>query len=484
MKKLEGNPRKITQEQLETLKQSIERNKDYFEARPLILSNRTGELVVIAGNQRYEACRQLGIDECPTVLLEGLTEEREKEIIIRDNMSNGEWDEELLGEWDSEDLEDWGVDTSDMKCFEEEQPEAEEDDFDEESDQVDSVCKEGDLWKLGEHRLLCGDSTKANDVSFLMGGEKADMVFTDPPYGMKKEKDGVVNDNLNYDDLLEFNKKWIPLTLDALKDNGSWYCWGIDEPLMDIYSHILKPLKKNSSISIQNYITWDKGTGFGQNSGLMRSYSVATEKCWFIQKGCQGYNTNSDNYFEGFEPIRLYLENEAERCGGRKNWGKMLRNGMGSHYFTKSQWCFPTEEAYKKMQSYGKEYAAFKKEYEELKKEYEELKKEWYSTRAYFDNTHDNMNDVWHFARTSQTERELTGAHATPKPIALCSRGILSSSRQGEVVLDVFGGSGSTMMAAEQLGRKCFMIEYNPHYCDVIIARWEKLTGQKAVKIN
>lgn len=113
MKKLDGNPRKITQEQLDALKQSIEKNKDYFEARPLILSNRTGELVVIAGNQRYEACKQLGIEECPTVLLEGLTEEREKEIIIRDNVSNGEWDEELLQDWDAEDLADWGVD---VKC--------------------------------------------------------------------------------------------------------------------------------------------------------------------------------------------------------------------------------------------------------------------------------------------------------------------------------------------------------------------------------
>lgn len=110
MKKLEGNPRKITPEQLETLKQSIERNRDYFEARPLILSDRTGELVVIAGNQRYEACMQLGIEECPTVLLSGLTEEREREIIIRDNVSNGEWDEELLQEWDAAELQDWGVD--------------------------------------------------------------------------------------------------------------------------------------------------------------------------------------------------------------------------------------------------------------------------------------------------------------------------------------------------------------------------------------
>ena len=112
MKKLDGNPRKITTEQLAKLKESIERNKDYFEARPLILSNRTGELVIIAGNQRYEACKQLGLDECPTVLLEGLTEEREKEIIICDNVNNGEWDEELLQEWDAELLDDWGVDVS------------------------------------------------------------------------------------------------------------------------------------------------------------------------------------------------------------------------------------------------------------------------------------------------------------------------------------------------------------------------------------
>lgn len=115
MKKLDGNPRKITTEQLAKLKESIERNKDYFEARPLILSNRTGELVIIAGNQRYEACKQLGLDECPTVLLEGLTEEREKEIIIRDNVNNGEWDEDLLQEWDAELLDDWGVTLPDFE---------------------------------------------------------------------------------------------------------------------------------------------------------------------------------------------------------------------------------------------------------------------------------------------------------------------------------------------------------------------------------
>lgn len=108
--KLENNPRKISQEQLDKLKESIERNPDYFEARPIILSDRTGEMVIIAGNQRYEACRQLGVSEVPTVLMKGLTEEREREIVIRDNVSNGEWDMDALADWNVSGLSEWGVD--------------------------------------------------------------------------------------------------------------------------------------------------------------------------------------------------------------------------------------------------------------------------------------------------------------------------------------------------------------------------------------
>ena len=122
--------------------------------------------------------------------------------------------------------------------------------------------------------------------------------------------------------------------------------------------------------------------------------------------------------------------------------------------------------------------------YDELKREYEKLRAEYEEGWAYFDNTHDNMNDVWHFDRTSQKEREDTGGHATPKPIALCARAIKSSSREGEIVLDCFGGSGSTLIACEQTKRRCYMIELDPHYCDVIIQRWENFTGGKAEKLN
>ena len=111
-----------------------------------------------------------------------------------------------------------------------------------------------------------GDVQKATD------GQRADLVFTDPPYGMGKESDGVQNDNQNQNDLLEFNKKWIALSFSILKENGSWYCWGIDEPLMDIYAFILRPMIAANQITFRNYITWAKHSAFGVNSELMRSY--------------------------------------------------------------------------------------------------------------------------------------------------------------------------------------------------------------------
>ncbi|PWT58407.1 hypothetical protein DKZ29_06015 [Limosilactobacillus reuteri] len=224
---------------------------------------------------------------------------------------------------------------------------------------------------------------------------------------MKKESDGVANDNLNYDDLLEFNKKWVPITFENLKPNGSWYCWGIDEPLMDIYSNILRPMIKENKITFRNLLTWDKGSGQSQNSDLTRSYATADEKCLFVMCGVQGFNNNSDNYFNKWDKVRLYLAKEAKRVGLTASKLKEITGvGMYAHWFTKSQWTFIPEKYYKQLQEYYKEYDGFKKEYDELKKEYDELKKEYdelkkeyYSTRAYFNNTHDNMNNVWHFER-------------------------------------------------------------------------------------
>lgn len=351
----------------------------------------------------------------------------------------------------------------------------------------------GDLFILGEHRLMCGDSTDWNTIETLMGGEKANLVFTDPPYGMKKEKDGVANDNLNFENLLKFNKKWIPLSLNALTDTGSWYCWGLDQPLMDIYEHILKPLMKRhdeNKITFRNLLTWDKGSGQGQLSEFTRMYATADEKCLFVMKGRQDYGITKDDYWEGFEPLRQKFDKERKKTGlTTEQLVKLAGASSITHWWAKSQWCFPSKERYQALQialRNAGENEGFRQEYEDFRQEYERIRNEWYKTRAYFNNTHDNMNNVWHFPRVNAgtAEYRSVGGHATPKPIKVCERAIKTSSRTNDIVLDLFGGSGSTLIACERLGRRCYMMELEPRWCDVIIRRWEEYTGKKAERKN
>ena len=485
LKKLEWNPRTISKEDMERLKESIKKF-GVIEWRPFLVSNRTWENIIIGGNQRYEACKALWIKEVPVHIMEWLTEEQEREIIIRDNVSNGEWDMDILAnEWEVEQLKDWWVDIN----FETVEPTAEEDDFEVDGGiQTDIVL--GDLFEIWPHRLLCGDSTNIDDVNKLMNGEKADMAHNDPPYGMKKEKEGVMNDNLNYYDLLQFNKDWISIQFGHLKDSGSWYCWGIDEPLMDIYSDILKQYIKTQKATFRNLITWDKGNGQGQNSENTRSYAIADEKCLFVMCGVQGFNNNADNYFEGWEWVRLYLESqikwlwESDWKIAKALWYKDWRSV--NHWWNKSQFNFPTKENYEALKEYAKtkKYDLFKKEYDDLKKEYDDLKKEYYSTRAYFNNTHDNFNNVWKFDRTGTKEREHTWWHATPKPLKICERAIKSSCPDGWLVIDFFWWSGSTMVACHQLNRKCYMSELDPKYVQTIVNRMQKLAPDIEIKRN
>ena len=156
------------------------------------------------------------------------------------------------------------------------------------------------------------------------------------------------------------------------------------------------------------------------------------------------------------------------------------------HWTDKSQWNLPTKDVYLKFQKWAIEnnVDAFKKEYEEIKREYEEIKKSFYETRAYFNNIHDNMNNVWHFDRVVGEDREEAGGHATPKPIELCARAIKSSSRENDSVLDLFGGSGSTLIACEQLNRSAYLMELEPKWVQVIIERYLKFTNDKFIKIN
>ena len=275
-----NNPRVIKDEKFAKLVQSLKELPEMATVRPVVVNS---DMIVLGGNMRLKAMKEAGWKEVPVEIVDW-DEDKQRQFIIKDNVGFGEWDWEMLAnEWDDEQLEEWGLD---IPTFEEEvkELEAEEDDY-EMPDQITTDIVLGDLFEIGPHRLLCGDSTDSDAVARLMNGEKADMAHNDPPYGMKKEKDGVINDNLNYDDLLDFNREWIALQFMHLKENGSWYCWGIDEPLMDIYSNIIKPYAKEQKATFRNLITWDKGHGQGQNSENTRSYAIADEKCLFVMMG-------------------------------------------------------------------------------------------------------------------------------------------------------------------------------------------------------
>src|SRR5574344_208985 len=309
--------------------------KEFGFKNPIIIDKNN---VIIAGHTRYKASKKLGLEEVPCIIADDLTDEQVKALRLVDNKTSelSTWDFDLLDK-ELEDIlninmEDFGfdLDTEELESeiIEDEVPEVPE----------EPKSKLGDIYQLGRHRLMCGDSTSEEDVAKLMNDKQADMVFTDPPYGMKKENDGVANDNLNYDDLLEFNKKWIPITFNNLKDNGSWYCWGIDEPLMDIYSNILKPLIKANQLVFRNYITWAKHSAFGMKSSLALSYPRETEKCLFAIKGKNWNNNNVEFFNTKYEKVLNYLQQQQQNSGmTRSELEKICGVKMYSHWFTKAQ---------------------------------------------------------------------------------------------------------------------------------------------------
>ena len=438
--------------------------------------------LVVDGHLRLKAARKLGLVEVPVVLADDLTDAQVKAFRISVNRMAelAEWDNELLALELGElgelgfDLDLTGFGEGEIAALTPGGTEGLTDPDEVPEPPADPITKPGDLWLLGEHRVLCGDSTKAEDVARLMGGEKAQLIHADPPYGMGKEKDGVQNDNL-YDDKLDaFQMAWWKAFRLHTDDNASAYIWGNAEELWRLW--YVGGLKDSERLTMRNELAWAKGTaGCGGISHMgaegLRQYPTETERCLFFMLGEQGFNNNADNYWDGFEPIRSYLETEMNKCGGAKNWKAALGNQMGGHYFTKSQWCFPTAEAYAKLQTFANGDA--------FKREHDELKREFYKTRAHFDNTHDNMTDVWEFPRVAGEDRH---GHATPKPVAMICRAIKSSTAAEALVAEPFLGSGTTLIAAEQLGRKCYGMEISPAYVDVIVKRWEQFTGKQATR--
>jgi DNA modification methylase len=455
--------------------------------------------VIRAGNGTVEEAGQIGIekvrvidadgDEIIAVRRKGLTEAEWKEYAVADNRSSdlSEWDAKVLAEL-SEEIDLSGLffedelaellNTEDVQVADEPVGVDDEEALAEQlekadSGEIESRVSLGQIWKLGRHYICCGDSTDEGNVRKLLGDRRFCLIHADPPYGMGKEKDGVMNDNLYREKLDAFQMQWWKACRYAIEDNGSAYIWGNAEDLWRLW--YAGGLKDSERLTFRNEIVWDKQSGQGMLSDQHRMFPTASERCMFFMLGEQGFNNNADNYWKGWEPIQEYLKSQRVLMGwdGRKIKEVAGHNGSGhgDHWTGRSQWTMPTEAVYKAWQAEASGKA--------FKREYDDLKREWYTTRAYFDNTHENMTDVWTYPRVQGEER---WSHATPKPVAMISRIYKSSSAEDGLIYSPFLGSGTDIIAAQQMEgeRKVVGFELSPEYCTIILERFQRFSGINA----
>ena len=274
-----NNPRLIKDDKFKKLVQSIKDFPQMLAIRPIVVN---ADMTVLGGNMRLKACKEAGLEKVPVIMANDLTEEQQKEFIIKDNVGFGEWDWDIIAnEWDSQQVTDWGLDIPDFKV----EADATEDDY-EIPDEVQTDIVLGDLFEIGEHRLLCGDSTDSDSVAKLMNGEKADMVFTDPPYGMKLDADyskmsnnstfakekGIKNGK-KYSNVIgdhnDFTDELINTIFSHFNDTKEVFIWGAD------YFPELLPNKNDGS-----WIVWDKRV----DENFDKMYGSAFELCWSKNK--------------------------------------------------------------------------------------------------------------------------------------------------------------------------------------------------------
>ena len=363
-----------------------------------------GDNVIVAGHTRVKAARKLGMSAVPCIIADDLTPEQIRAFRLADNKTAelAGWDftkleEELLEISNQFDMSAFGFDMSDFeeekKVVEDEVPEV---------DQDADVTKLGDIWQLGRHRLMCGDSTDKATVELLMDGKKADMVFTDPPYGYNYQSN--MREKTSKFDVIENDDKILDFfpCVQSVCDGFVYICttWKTADKWIELFKQYY---------DLTNVIIWDKGGG--------------------------GIGDLFHTFSTDYEMI-LVCNNGHEIKG--KRYG--------------SVWNFANQEITKMKK-------------EELLNIVLEQKK---------------FCSIWREKKDAPNEY----VHPTQKPVSLSARAIRSSTDIEDSVLDLFGGSGSTLIACEQLDRTCYMMELDPKYCDVIIKRWETLTGGKAQRAN
>jgi DNA modification methylase len=371
-----NNPRIIKDEKFDKLVQSIKEFPDMLKYRPIVVDENN---VILGGNMRFKACKAAKLKQVPIMKASELTEAQKLEFIIKDNVSGGEWDWAMLkNDWDTEQLDAWGLDIPDFEP--EKELEAVEDDY-EVPDEIQTDIVLGDLFEIGEHRLLCGDSTDSDAVERLMDGKKADMVFTDPPYNVNyglsnnptKYKDrSIKNDNMDGSSFSDFIRSAFSNV--KLYCDGVIYCFGAQGKDGRIMFTVLDEMFHNSGT-----IIWVKDCLVLGRSKYHNKY----EPCWF------GWVENGETFTD--------------------------------------------------------------------------------------DRT---LTNVWECKRPKKSE-----LHPTMKPLELIETA-LSHNPKAKSVLDIFLGSGSTMVASHQLKRKCYGIELDPKYCQVILDRMIKLDPTLTIKRN
>jgi DNA modification methylase len=384
-----NNPRLIKDDKFKKLVKSIQEFPEMLKLRPIVVNN---EMIVLGGNMRLKACIEAGLKEVYILKADDLTEEQQKEFIVKDNVGFGEWDWDILAnEWDTEKLQDWGLDLPlDVSVQE---LEAEEDDY-EIPNEINTDIVLGDLFEIGEHRLLCGDSTDSDQVAKLMNGQKADMVFTDPPYGVAiNNANGKI---LGDEDLQVFDECLPNLELFSKEDSHVYIYFGI-QFISECISKI-KEYFKQTNILIQRITHENKPSPEGY---FKNNYEV----CYFSNKGKKNFNSGI-----------------LEVSESTKNDNRYKGDGFLDTYLA--------------------------------------------------------LNEI------KSTEHNAKSIHPTQKTIEICSFYQKVSSKVNDLVLDLFLGSGSTMVASHQLKRKCYGMELDPKYCQVIIDRMKKLDPSLEIKRN
>ena len=300
------------------------------------------------------------------------------------------------------------------------------------------------------------------DIAPKIAAASCDLLLADPPYGMGKENDGVMNDNLYGDKLDAFLMSCWRACRPALKANASAYIWGNAESLWRLWYR--GGLEASERLTMRNELVWNRGiNGAPWDDGRM--YQPATERALFFMLGEQGFNNNADNYWEGWEPIRSYLDGERKRSGLTTAQCNEIcgKQNMTQSAFTKGGFRLISKEDYEKLRDACNGDA--------FKREHDDLKRAFYATRAWFDNAHQNMTDVWHYGRVTGAERH---GHATPKPSAMMARCVKSSCPPSGTVLDPFMGTAPTAIACLRTGRNFIGIEKDPKHFATACSRLER----------